>query len=454
MRLFIGRVFKVTIRYVYQRGNTYYYQRKIPLDLLDRYRGQRLIKVNLKTNDLKQVAKQIAALNKQYESSWASLRGNPELQPRSVREDAVKLLERYGLKPQPSNNDELLLDAFVEHLKRKQEEYAEGDEDVYYNSDPEEYLDLVSIEALRLLNETPKFRLSDALGIYLSGHQKKNDKKFKEDTERVWTKLIGLIGDKEFEQVTRTDANEYVSRRLAEEAKTTTVERQVSIIRAVFNVVITEKELAKVNPFLRLRIAQLGHDSKVRIPFDKDQLDILIRECKKRNDDVRWLLALQIDLGLRLAEAAGLALEDLHLDGAIPYVSVRPHPWRSLKTPSSKRDVPLVGISLWAAEQIKKAAKEGQLYAFPRYTSKDGCKANNASATLNKWIRSLGIERTTHELRHTIRDRLRHAGAPKDIQDAVGGWGKEDIGDKYGLGYGLEQLKMWMNRIVLSIQPP
>ena len=94
MRLFLGSVFKVSIRYIYPRGNTYYYQRKVPLDLLDRYGGQRHIKVNLKTNDLKQVAKQVAALNKQYESTWAALRGNPELKPRSVREDAVKLLER------------------------------------------------------------------------------------------------------------------------------------------------------------------------------------------------------------------------------------------------------------------------------------------------------------------------------------------------------------------------
>lgn len=47
-----------------------------PLDLLDRYGGKRLIKVNLKTNDLKQVAKQVAALNKQYESSRSALRNN------------------------------------------------------------------------------------------------------------------------------------------------------------------------------------------------------------------------------------------------------------------------------------------------------------------------------------------------------------------------------------------
>lgn len=85
-------------------------------------------------------------------------------------------------------------------------------------------------------------------------------------------------------------------------------------------------------------------------------------------------------------------------------------------------------ISLWAAEQIKKAAEGGQLYAFPRYTSAAECKANNASATLNKWIKSLGINRTTHELRHAIRDRLRHAGAPKDIQDAVGGWVRKILG--------------------------
>ncbi|MCC2683058.1 MAG: integrase, partial [Nitrosospira multiformis] len=75
---------------------------------------------------------------------------------------------------------------------------------------------------------------------------------------------------------------------------------------------------------------------------------------------------------------------------------------------------------------------------------------DSASATLNKWIKSrLDANKTTHEFRHTIRDRLRDVGAPKDIQDAAGGWGKEDIGDKYGLGYGLGQLKMWLDKTVL-----
>ena len=95
---------------------------------------------------------------------------------------------------------------------------------------------------------------------------------------------------------------------------------------------IAEKEIAKWNPFLSLRIAGLGEDSKARGTFDKGQLSALIHECKNKDDDVRWLLALQIDLGCRLAEAAGLALNDLHLNTPVPYVFIRPHPWRPLKT--------------------------------------------------------------------------------------------------------------------------
>ena len=63
---------------------------------------------------------------------------------------------------------------------------------------------------------------------------------------------------------------------------------------------------------------------------------------------MRWLVALISDTGMRLAEAAGLHTDDLHLDDAVPYVEIRPHPWRSLKTKGSQRRVPLVGASLWA----------------------------------------------------------------------------------------------------------
>ena len=69
------------------------------------------------------------------------------------------------------------------------------------------------------------------------------------------------------------------------------------------------------------------------------------------DDDIRWLVALLSDTGMRLAEAAGLAIPDLHLDAEIPFVRLSEHRWRRLKTKGSQRDmyrllVPLCGLQI------------------------------------------------------------------------------------------------------------
>ena len=45
-------------------------------------------------------------------------------------------------------------------------------------------------------------------------------------------------------------------------------------------------------------------------------------------------------------EAAGLHINDINLDNDIPYIDLKPHPWRGLKTKGSQRQIPLVGASL------------------------------------------------------------------------------------------------------------
>lgn len=445
-------VFDLSLRHIFKRGHTYYYQRRIPKDLVDRYGGPVNVKVKLKTADPLKLAKQVTSLNKKYEATWSSLRNNLGVAPISIRQSAIKLLREYDLKPLPAENDWINVDGFVERIRHKHEEFARNE-----GLDLDEVqagigIDAVEAEALRLINEKPRFRLSDALRVYINGHQKKNDKSFVEYTTRVWGQLMEFLGDREFDEVTRADANAFVVHGLNKGSKTTTVSRQVSTIKAVFNVAIIEKELAKTNPFLRLRIAGLGEDAVSRGTLDSTQLNTLYAECRREDDDIRWLIALQIDLGCRLGEAVGLSLSDFHMSDVAPYLSIRPHSWRSLKTKSSKRDVPLTGASLWAARRIVESAHKGQIYAFPRYTSAEECKAAHASNTANDWIRSLGIDRTTHSLRHSLRDRLRNCGAPKSIQDAVGGWSREDVGDKYGLGYELVQLKTWLDKVALAIE--
>ena len=165
------------------------------------------------------------------------------------------------------------------------------------------------------------------------------------------------------------------------------------------------------------------------------------------DDDLRWLLALVSDTGLRIAEAAGLEMADILLDGETPHLRVTPNSARRLKTRGSTRLVPLVGASLWAAERV--VANVRGDYAFPRYVREKRCKATHASNTLNKWLRSQGIDKTLHGLRHSLRDRLREVEAPMEVQDELGGWAKRSVGQGYGQGRSLANLHGWMSKIVI-----
>ena len=75
--------------------------------------------------------------------------------------------------------------------------------------------------------------------------------------------------------------------------------------------------------------------------------------CKDVDDEMRWLIALISDTGMRLGEAAGLLKEGIKLNDRIPHIDLKPHLWRGLKTKGSQRQIPLVGASLWAAQRIK-----------------------------------------------------------------------------------------------------
>ena len=130
--------------------------------------------------------------------------------------------------------------------------------------------------------------------------------------------------------------------------------------------------------------------------------------------------------------------QSIHLDESIPYLVIQPHSWRTLKTPTSQRLVPLVGSSLWAAKRIVESHDD---YCFPRYCDGVTCNSNSASAALNKWIKKLTNQDVViHGLRHTFRDRLRAITAPLDLIDQLGGWSLQTVGQGYGEGYDLKVL--------------
>ena len=59
------------------------------------------------------------------------------------------------------------------------------------------------------------------------------------------------------------------------------------------------------------------------------------KSCREYNDDLRWLVALISDSGMRLGEGVGLLKSDINLDCEIPHISLVPYPWIRLKTKGS-----------------------------------------------------------------------------------------------------------------------
>lgn len=439
----------VTLPYCYSRGPSIYYQRAVPGDLQERY-GAKRIKIKLATSDIQVAAREIAALNKRVEAEWAALRAGPDATPKSVREQAAAILGQWGLAPGSRGADEDAEGLFYDHLDRKRERFAEGDEERYREAEGSEYLNAAEIEAARMLAGVSKPRLSDALDLYLEVHPKRGNTKFTTFSKRSFGKLVAAVGDKAIENVERADGHAFVSKMQAEGYASGSIRRDLNVIRSVMETYFLEKKVSRKNPFSSIPIPEEGEDADKAEPYSSVELSSLVQACNAADDQPRWLLAMVADTGARLAEVAGLALDDIDLEAETPHIAIKPHSWRSLKNKGSARVVPLVGQALWAAKRVKQTAAKDQRFAFPRYTTKEKTNSGSASATLNKWIKTtVKVKHTVHELRHTMADRLRDVQCPQDIRHSIGGWALRGVGEHYGKGYGLRVMAEWLRKVAL-----
>ena len=109
-------------------------------------------------------------------------------------------------------------------------------------------------------------------------------------------------------------------------------------------------------------------------------------DCRKADEVEGGLYPYSVIIGNAFREAAGLA-EDIKLDEDVPFVDLKPHPWRTLKTSGSKRHVPLIGEALWAVKQAM-VSMENSPYLFPRYVSKGFCNANSSNCCFKQMAKA------------------------------------------------------------------
>lgn len=312
-----------------------------------------------------------------------------------------------------------------------------------------------ALQELVQASEAPAY-ISDVLRFYLHSNPNRYNRRFRYHATRSFDYLIAVVGDIPVGRLRRSDARTFIERLAKAGLRTSSIRRVLNQITAAMSLYFTEHEIDRSNPFRKVRIPNEGEDTKQREPFTPAELRILLSLCQAADDDIRWIVALLADTGARLAEVAGLALDDIVLDANVPHIAIRHRDWRSVKggaKGNSPRDVPLVGFALWAAKRVKESAQSEQRFAFPRYTSALKCNANAASAAIGKWMRDSGLNHSAHELRHTMADRLREARCPDEIIKAIGGWSAVGQAASYGRGHSLSVTQEWLDKAACPYAP-
>ena len=164
--------------------------------------------------------------------------------------------------------------------------------------------------------------------------------------------MVSLSGDKTISPYNRSDALKFRDALISRGSSQATVKRNLPDVRAIWNYIAREQGIESVKPFANLSYGNATAPMK-RMPIPIEDIHKVQKLCFELDDDIRWIIAAASDSGMRLAEVIGLAADDVHLDGEVPFVRLSEHPWRRLKTAESERDVPLVGLSTIIVAGIK-----------------------------------------------------------------------------------------------------
>ncbi len=153
--------------------------------------------------------------------------------------------------------------------------------------------------------------------------------------ERACGYVIDACGDKHLDAYTKADANAFRDKLIASGLAGSSITRVIGTVRAVTNFAASEQGLTLNNPFAGVCYDRSAGVSE-RHPVPADALAVIQSKCRQHDDELRWLVALVSDTGMRLAEASGLTREDIVRDddGSL-FARVCPYPWRRRKTKSS-----------------------------------------------------------------------------------------------------------------------
>lgn len=425
------------MKHVIKRGNWFHFKRRIPKLYAHLY-DDAVIQVSLKTDSEKIAAQRASILNNELERMWSEMARNVSSPNNATYAEAVTIARMSGFGYRPAieiaKQDIGTIVSRIEAVKTDIEHSPE------------------KVKAVLGHHDRPQLTIGMALDEYfefekpnLLNKSKDQIRKWQNPRKKAVNNFIAVCGDKEVSQITRDDIltfREWWHERIKSEGLTAnSSNKDFSYIGQLLTYVRDDKriDIDVTGLMSRVRFTQTA---STRPPFPTDFIiDNLLNlnNLRELNEECRLFLFAMADTGARPSELVGLNAEngDIHLDADIPYIHIRPEIGKALKTPHSKRMIPLVGASLYAFQNLPNG--------FKHYYR----KSDLLSATLNKYLQEHKLlptkEHCVYSLRHSFEDRLTAAEPPDKVQAAL--MGHKYDRPRYGDGPSLEQKKNWLDKI-------
>ena len=235
-----------TACHLYTKRGIYYFSRRVPKDLKAHYKHSR-ISLSLRTRSRKVAEARATTLKAKLEEDWITLRWRTSSDP----------LRRF----------------LVDH----------------------------SATDVALTSAAPN--LTEAMGLYLQAKSEGRPVTFRQAAERSVGYLTALLGDRPIDTYTRADVNRFRDAMFERGLSAASVRRTFNTVRAIIFFAAREHGLPENRSFSGVYLGEGQQQPEAkRQSIPVYVIKSIQAECRRLDDEARWLIALISDTGMRLGE--------------------------------------------------------------------------------------------------------------------------------------------------------
>lgn len=423
-----------------QRDGIYYYVRRVPTALA-RLDGRGIVRISLRTDSWAAAVNAAVDAERNLEALWAAL----------AKGESQSAWDRYKAAISRAQ-----LEGFVYRSAAELYDAPLGDLVNHAKAVVGRGADKSARRALLGAEAPPAITLATLFDAYeqatVPGQiQKRGDQKrrWKIARESAWNEFVDCVGgDVEFADISRIQSRQYrdwlAARVVGGHINPETANKHMMLVSSIISTMATEYNLEFPALFSKLKLQAIRSR---RPSFTREHVEnalLAAGALSGLNTDARLAVYLAAETGMGSEELCSLREEDIRLNGPVPHVRLTPRTGATLKTGFRERTIPLVGVSLLAAQQVPKGL--GRYFDRP----------SSMSTAINKYLRGNQLVPTKkhsfYSLRHSFQDRLNEQKAPERMQaDLMGhAFSRETYGDGHPIAQVQEVLAAMAYRFDLA----